>query len=290
MAEELGKIYKGRSTTLELHVPKLESSSQDTSASSEEADVVVRRSPGANFYHPTKLDLPCLVVEVGYSPHGKDLPRLAEIYIVDSSHSIRCVIGFDVPYSSSEDTKLDTTAWNEATVSVWRPGMDGEVGICECTVDRALFRGASGEACEDDLKLNLADIIPHSVIVHALSQPCASPNSTIAISLGALTSYLNAAQSDHAAASESFASIASSSAPRRFRKRKRTPGEELSDSREAEYLQREEREQEKISRVDAEWRLISRSTIDGDDAESTARRRSLHRRDGGRAVGHASGS
>ena len=113
VAEELKKIYKGRHTTLELRVPKLENSSQESAADSNTEETVVKGSPDATFYHPSQAELPCLVLEVSYSQQQKYLPRLAESYIIDSQHAIRCVVGLDITYQShgkKKENKVDKSA------------------------------------------------------------------------------------------------------------------------------------------------------------------------------------
>lgn len=54
---------------------------------------------------------PGVIIEVSYSQKRKDLPRLADDYILGSDRDIRVVIGIDVEYNASK----------EATLSVWRP-------------------------------------------------------------------------------------------------------------------------------------------------------------------------
>lgn len=65
--------------------------------------------PDASFYHSEAL-YPGVIIEVSYSQKRKDLPRLADEYILGSNGSIRVVVGLDVEYSGKK-----------ATLSVWRP-------------------------------------------------------------------------------------------------------------------------------------------------------------------------
>lgn len=68
-----------------------------------------RHNPDASFKH-VKARFPGVVVEVSYSQKRKDLPRLADDYILGSNGNIRVVVGVDVGYRDKV-----------ATLSVWRP-------------------------------------------------------------------------------------------------------------------------------------------------------------------------
>ena len=285
VAEELRRVCKGRSTTLEMHVPKLENSSQESASSGAHEAGVVKRSPDATFYHPAQPDWPCVVVEVSYSQQRKDLPRLAESYIIDSQHMIRCVVGLDIPYSDrAAKKKRDWTA----TASVWRPGWERdeegeEVGICVVDVDRQPFRDASGTACAGALVLDLSDVLSSSVLD---GRTILAPYSNITIPLADLTRHLAAAEVHHNAIPPPF-----STATKKFRKRKLTPSEELSDNTESKYLRQEEAEREKERHGDEEWWAGSRRRTDKQQdvlEVVTERKRSLRRRTSGRAVGSAS--
>ena len=54
---------------------------------------------------------PSVVIEVSYSQKRKDLPRLADAYILGSDADIRVVVGLDIEYRGTK----------KATMSVWRP-------------------------------------------------------------------------------------------------------------------------------------------------------------------------
>ena len=292
--KQLKEVYEGKSTTLELHVPPLENSSQSTATSSDAgggADVVVRRSPDATFYHPSQDSLPTLVLEVSYSQQQKDLPRLAESYIVDSRHSIRCVVGLDITYpSSSNKQKRKVRDDEEATVSVWRPDVEKdesgeEVGVCVSDVDGVAFQHGVGEACHGSLNLKLSDFLPPDIV--DTNQHAFANNEGITIPFSDLCAFLTSARarsSDPAAAHTPF------SAPKKFRKRKRTPPEELSSGREEEYSQQEAAAVRKERRVDGEWRAKA-ATRDGSGEDGTAvveRRQSLRKRASGRSIGYGS--
>ncbi|KAK5112885.1 hypothetical protein LTR85_011112 [Meristemomyces frigidus] len=306
VAQCLGEVYKGRSTTIELHAPRLENSSQETQASGGEDVVIVRPSPDATLYHPFAPACPALVLEVSYSQQRKDLPRLAESYIVDSRHAVRCVISLDIPYTNMVGKKGKKAATakdrNEvATVSIWRPGTetdeDGdEVGICRQDTDAIPFRNTDGTACAGALNLTIADILPISALstLHA-----SAANDQISIPFANLASFLAAAERSTTTNPLTTPTVPTTAAPTKFRKRKRTPSEELSSGREEEYTRQEEQEVERDRSADGAWRARSRQRRrrvecegDGRDVQVVVseRRRSLRKagRGSGRGVGGAS--
>ena len=65
-------------------------------------------SPDASFIC-RGAGYPCVVIETSFSQKRKDLPDLAEDYIIGSCGNIRLVVGLDIEYRSSK----------RATVSVW---------------------------------------------------------------------------------------------------------------------------------------------------------------------------
>ncbi|KAK4500746.1 hypothetical protein PRZ48_008936 [Zasmidium cellare] len=260
----LEDVYQGRSTTIALHAPKLENSSQESS----EEEIIVNRSPDATFLHKGRDALPMCVVEVSYSQQRKDLPRLAESYIVDSRHEVRCVVGLDIVYGKRDRT---------ASLSIWRPGIEeGDVGVCECEVEGVEFRGVDGGVREGGLELRVGDFVPGEFLREGEGEK------RITISFERLAAFLADAESQATPSTKPQ----TPSAPKKFRKRKRSPSEELSDGREAAYLKLEEAELEKEKKVDAEWRGAG-WVKDQVEVEVVERRRSK-RGKSGRAVGEAS--
>ena len=87
--------------------------------------------PDAAFQH-IKAQYPGVVIEVSFSQKRKDLPRLADDYILGSDRDIRVVIGIDVEYKASK----------RATVSVWRPQIvlndagEGELRVVQTLTDQ----------------------------------------------------------------------------------------------------------------------------------------------------------
>jgi hypothetical protein len=68
------------------------------------------REPDASFRH-VDAEYPGVVIEISYSQKRKDLPRLADSFLLDSNGSTRVFIGIDIEYRGS----------HKATVSIWRP-------------------------------------------------------------------------------------------------------------------------------------------------------------------------
>jgi hypothetical protein len=69
-----------------------------------------KREPDASFRH-VEAKYPGVIIEVSYSQKRKDLPHLADSYLLDSNGSTRVLIGIDIEYRGS----------HKATVSMWRP-------------------------------------------------------------------------------------------------------------------------------------------------------------------------
>lgn len=255
---ELAGVHYSGSPTLSLHPPRLENSSQESGPA---ADAVVKRSPDATFFPPNRTgegDLPTVVVEVGYSQQLNDLPKLAESYIVDSRHAIRCVVGIDIPYPQRKRRGAPSGAGasgdRAATVSVWRAATiveDGEeVGICRCHVDAVPFQTSSdGTPRPGSLDLHTSDFIP--------SAESAAGETTLSIPFATLASFLLPLASDPTDPAPSTAKTEAE--PMKFRKRKRSPSEQLAEDREADFLRRERDESDREQAIDGAYRSGSGS-------------------------------
>lgn len=269
-AAEIRRIRKSGSTTLQYTEPELDGSDQEATRE----PVIVRHSPDASFKHPIAgSQAPGLVVEVSYSQRSKKLSRLAESYIINSEHKIRCVVAIDITYTPPEhkESYKDKTA----TVSVWRASLeehDGElVGICRQDVDVAPFRDRTGRPCEGVLHLTLADFLNPAVRKKVLPAAMRDGKQILSIPFKTLAKLLNEAESEHELSAEPDEDI-----PKRFRKRKRTPSEELSDSREEYFARLETADKMKGETIDAEWELPTKSKrrVLGERAGTTVIRRS----------------
>lgn len=280
-AELLSQVGQGGSPTLSLEAPKLENSSQSSAEGGEAS--VVHKSPDATFFCEASA-LPPLVLEVSYSQHVKDLSRLAETYIVDSRHRIRCVLGLDITYAKKGRKTQDKTA----SVSVWRPHVEfdqGEnVGVYKCDMDASPFRNAEGEPCAGELKLTLGDFLPRDLLddMDVAEQSIKVPFEDI---------YQYLLDAEERARKVAAPLKPSSAAPVRFRKRKRSPAERLSEERELAYVAEEEAELQREGRLDNEWKGAGRSRAEqpaapGAQVEVEVRR--SKRNKSGRSAGQGS--
>lgn len=62
------------------------------------------------FFKVQRTQIPGVVLEISYSQKRKDLPILADEYILGSNENVRVVIGLDLEYKGKE-----------AALSIWRP-------------------------------------------------------------------------------------------------------------------------------------------------------------------------
>jgi hypothetical protein len=249
-ASEVRQIRKSGSTTLKY--TELELEGGDREAVTKPA--IVRHSPDSSFKHPIAgSQAPGLVVEVSYSQQSKKLARLADSYIINSRHKIRCVVAIDIKYVSPEQKGYHDD--RTATVSVWRASSEKDDGklVCTCKQDENAvpFRDRDGQPCEGALQLTLADFL-HPTIRKAVL-PTSTQDGNISIPFEILTELLNKAESD-----QEFPQDSEDDIPKVFLKRKRTPSGELSDSREGHYTQLENADMEKDQNNDSEWKSGSR--------------------------------
>ncbi|KAI9761714.1 MAG: hypothetical protein M1840_001718 [Geoglossum simile] len=103
-----------------------------------------------------EANYPGIVVETSFSPKHKDLPKLAEDYILSSLGNISVVIGFDIDYRGTK----------KGTVSVWRPEEgfhkdDTPFLRVKTIVDAEPFRNSDGSLVSDgNLTLSFGDLFP----------------------------------------------------------------------------------------------------------------------------------
>ncbi|KAH0555871.1 hypothetical protein GP486_006183 [Trichoglossum hirsutum] len=108
-----------------------------------------KHSPDASFMLENTI-YPCIVIETSYSQKKKDLPHLADDYILKSYGSIKVMIGLDIEYRGSK----------KATVSVWHPdrGFTSN-GIpylrVKKTTDDKPFRSSDGSSVSPDVDIRL---------------------------------------------------------------------------------------------------------------------------------------
>lgn len=251
-ASEVRQIRKSGSTTLKYTELELEGGDREAV----KKPAIVRHSPDSSFKHPIAgSQAPGLVIEVSYSQQSKKLARLADSYIINSRHKIRCVVAIDIKYVSPEQKGHHDD--RTATVSVWRASSEKDDGklVCTCKQDENAvpFRDRDGRPREGVLQLALADFLHPTIRKAVLPTSTQDGKDNISIPFGILNELLNKAESD-----QEFPQDSEDDIPKVFLKRKRTPSEELSDSREEYYTQLESAHKEKEKINDAEWKSSSR--------------------------------
>jgi hypothetical protein len=105
--------------------------------------------PDSSFGHDD-ADNPTVVIEVSHSQKRKDLPFLADDYILGSNGSIQVVIGIDLEYRENKG--------QEAKVLLWRPAhveQDGVVKLAAAQKFEKIFRAADGSLVNGDQTLSL---------------------------------------------------------------------------------------------------------------------------------------
>jgi len=81
-----------------------------------------KQSPDTSYAH-RDAKFPGLVIEVSYSQKAKDLPKLADNYILGSNGNIKMVLGLDLDYKRGSSL---------AKAYVWRPkftSVEGDEGV-----------------------------------------------------------------------------------------------------------------------------------------------------------------
>jgi hypothetical protein len=108
-----------------------------------------RHHPDGSFGHED-ASYPGLLIEVSHSQKRKDLPFLADDYILGSNGLIQVVIGIDLEYRKKKGM--------EAKVIVWRPGfVDGKLEASQTF--ESTFRAEDGSLANEDkvLRIQLKD-------------------------------------------------------------------------------------------------------------------------------------
>ena len=111
-------------------------------------------SPDGQFLHK-KARFSAVVIEVADSQRWKELPKLADSYILDSKARVRVVIGFDFAYGPR--------ATHKATISIWRLHTDHVAKTFQVVAnpDQEAFRDESGNPTQSSgLRLRLSDFAP----------------------------------------------------------------------------------------------------------------------------------
>jgi len=132
--------------------PRTDSGTYNTSKKSS------KNSPDGTFHHKD-AQWPGVILEVSYSTKRKDLPKLADKYILDSNASVRAVVGLDIEYKRPNQTQANS---REVVFSVWQPeivqndGCDLELVAAQKIKDQP-FRDTQGNPISSpDLSLRLS--------------------------------------------------------------------------------------------------------------------------------------
>ncbi|KAK5714309.1 hypothetical protein LTR17_017240 [Elasticomyces elasticus] len=119
-------------------------------------DTTIYRSPDIMFTTQART-LPTFIVELSYAHQDSGvLQRLAQDWLGSQLHRVECVVGITIDGDQG------------ATISVWRRGEktkeDGQkYWVVRCDMDGVRFRWSSGEPCEGELELSLADFVPDAL-------------------------------------------------------------------------------------------------------------------------------
>ncbi|TKA62551.1 hypothetical protein B0A49_14008 [Cryomyces minteri] len=238
----------------------------------DQKDAVTKRSPDKTFQHDEAVH-PAVVMEVSYSQKRKDLPRLADSYMMDSKFNIKCVVGLDIEYKR-RGRDADEERAGEAVVSIWRPGTEEEgdeiVDVCKQVVENDVFRSGDRHSQQGSLVLMLADFVP-TLLLSRL--PEAERNLRIEIPYTTLAEFLSQAEKTQVKYEKGEGLLEPE--PKNPRKRKLTPDPELSDGREAAFHDLEEANARKASDAESNYEERGNEAL---DLQTSERRRSRRRR------------
>lgn len=184
--------------------------------------------PDASFVHE-EAEYPGVILEIAYSQKKRQLPRLADNYLLGSDANIRVVVCLDIEYGKES---------RKATVSIWRPQVfptaDGpELRAVEKPADEP-FRDDKGDPVHHPgLRFRLSDFTCEGLAQKELGDE----DTDIYISGTQLCQYLDAADRrvKRALIKQPLAKGV------KKRTRSETPPEEIGSSDEARYAEQEER-------------------------------------------------
>lgn len=185
--------------------------------------------PDASFGHK-EAEYPGVILEIASSQKKRQLPRLADNYLLDSDANIRVVVCLGIEYGKES---------RKATVSIWRPQVfptaDGpELRAVEKPADEP-FRDDKGDPVHHPgLRFRLSDFTFEGLAQEELGDE----DTDIYISGTQLCQYLDAADRrvKRALHKQPLAKGV------KKRRRSETPPEEIGSSDEARYAEQEERE------------------------------------------------
>ncbi|KAL9103920.1 MAG: hypothetical protein Q9163_001068 [Psora crenata] len=202
----------------------------------------IRHDPDLTFEHCDAL-WPGVVIELSYSQKRKDLPHLADDYIVESDGSIRVVVGLDIDYETKK-----------GTVSMWRPRyVTNEQGQLELeaaqTLNNQVFRDDFGRpnlSQDAGLKLELRDFAPE-VLASGIS-------GSFLIDSATLCGFLDEAEESELKKNKQKRGIRHHLIPgAKRRRREETPPEQINSEDERRYADEERRVEARESADDSSY-------------------------------------
>jgi len=196
-----------------------------------------KNSPDIMFKHKG-AKWPSVIIEVSYSTKRKDLPKLADRYILGSTGSVQAVVGIDIEYQRPNQTQVKS---REAVFSVWQPEyVQNNEGDLELIAAQKIkdqpFRDAQGNPISSpglSLRLSLFGT-PN------LSKAMIDHDQLINISTNKLCEYLHEAEEQMRMLSTDLLDEISLLAGAKVRYREATPPEVLSEEDEEKFCRLEE--------------------------------------------------
>lgn len=215
------------------------------------------KSPDASIGYRDRV-YPQVVFEASYSQARKALKSLAWSYIMDSSHSVRCVVGLDLNYPRKRSSPSPRA--HNVRVNVWRPLVEVEEDIENMDVKQEITDQSLGEHDPDHAiaALCIRDLLDDEMLEVA---PSDIAESEIVITSREMSEILKEAELvQETLLRETETASQKRQAPNRnWRKRRITPDEELSEGREAKYRISESTVEQQTSDDDTSYMPVARS-------------------------------
>ncbi|KAL5337396.1 hypothetical protein BJX70DRAFT_409293 [Aspergillus crustosus] len=236
MPSPLHEIFWGNGANFAKNINHFASSWIDLPYDSEnDKTLYVRREPDASFRHP-KARYPGVVIEVCYSQKGRQIPALADDYLLNSNGSINAVVFLDIEYRDKE-----------ASYSVWRPCFEvvereEETELSAACTFRQVSRTPDGLPAESKpLALNLKDFATESEI-----KEYPDFDNKISISASDLWDYLDFAEKEQRRQERHEGSFNILPKGTRKRRRAKTPPDKINSEDEAVFQALEESDRKRV--------------------------------------------
>jgi hypothetical protein len=215
------------------------------------------KSPDASIGYRDRI-YPQVVFEASYSQTRKALKSLAWSYIMDSSHSVRCVVGLDLEYPQNRSSSSPRA--HNVRVSVWRPLVEVEEDIENMDVKQETTDQSLGEHSPDHAiaALCIRDLLDEEIL--EVTPPNIAECEIVVTSKEMIGLLEEAELVQETLLRETETASQKRQAPNRnWRKRRITPEEELSEGREAKYRISESTVEHQRSDDDTSYRPVAGS-------------------------------